>query len=129
MVSDESFIGQLALVVEDNKVNQLVLKQYLLKLGFSVDVAENGLIACQLCADKKYDFIFMDIHMPIMNGLEATTEIRNSDTENSNTIIIAVTSDVSSEDKAKCLKTGMNWHICKPINLELIKECLVNCSY
>lgn len=113
-----------ALVVEDNKVNQIILKQYLVKLGFAVDVADNGQIGCQLCLGKKYDFIFMDIHMPIMNGFEATKEIRNNNSENSTSIIIAVTSDVSPEDRDKCLDAGMDEHIGKPISLEVIKNAI-----
>lgn len=115
-----------ALVVEDNKMNQTILRQFLLKLGFGVDVADDGEIACELCLQNLYDFIFMDIHMPVMDGYTATHQIRNTINPNSEAVIIAVTSDAQIEDRMKCLTIGMNEHVPKPITFEKIKQILSN---
>lgn len=112
------------LIVEDNLINQAVLRNYLQMLGLDVDVAENGLIGYQRCFDTKYDLIFMDIHMPVMDGYEATQKIRSSECDNSNTAIVAVTTDDLPEDRDKCLANGMNEYLSKPINFELLKIVL-----
>jgi CheY-like chemotaxis protein len=120
----KAFINKLALIVEDNKVNQTILKNILLKLGFSVEIAQNGYEGYSMCGLKKYDYIFMDIHMPIMDGYLATKQIRTTNNDNSSTVIIAVTADTLDEDRERCLKVGMNEYIAKPICLEHVKNVL-----
>ena len=101
-----------ALLVEDNEINQLVALKIFEKIGFDVDIANNGEIALEKARDNKYDIIFMDIHMPIMNGLESTENIRKFDTI---TPIIALSAAVMQEDKDKSMHAQMNGHLNKPI--------------
>ncbi len=113
------------LLVEDNKVNQVVAKSMLAKMGIEhVDVAENGLEALRLLRDKKaakiYDLILMDCQMPEMDGYQATQEIRKGavGSQHKNTVIIAMTANAMTGDKQKCLQAGMNDYIAKPISPE-----------
>lgn len=87
--------------------------------GYKCDIAANGKEACDLCLDKEYDIIFMDCQMPIMDGFDATQNIRKI---NNSVKIIALTACVMKEDIERCLESGMNGYILKPINeKELIK--------
>ena len=105
------------LLVEDNKTNRIVAKAILKKLGYDIDIAENGQKAVQILAENNYDLIFMDMQMPVMNGLEATRMIRD---EKSNIInhkipIVAMTASAMKGDKEECLAAGMDDYITKPI--------------
>lgn len=103
------------LIVEDNDINRKLLKKLINKLGYEVDAAENGSIALEMVKDKEYRLIFMDIRMPIMDGIEATEKIRDmADNLKSNTPIIATTANALPEDKQICLDSGMNDFISKP---------------
>lgn len=107
------------LLAEDNEIN----RKFFLKLmdinGYKCDIAANGKEACDLCLDKEYDIIFMDCQMPIMDGFDATQNIRKI---NNSVKIIALTACVMKEDIERCLESGMNGYILKPINeKELIK--------
>lgn len=106
------------LVAEDNKMNQLLIKTLLQLKGFKVFIVENGEIACNelKTCDIQYSLVLMDLMMPVMNGFEATEEIRKN--INSTIPIIAVTADVTSDVKDKCLNVGMNDYISKPYNSE-----------
>ncbi len=110
------------LLVEDNKVNQVLAKSLLIKNGYKVDVAENGKIGVEKAKSANYDLILMDLHMPIMDGFQATEEIRKFD---KNTPIIALTGAVLNDEKLKCLSIGMNEYVSKPFDakklLNLIK--------
>ncbi len=110
--------GFKALVAEDNTVNQLVVRKLLAKVGISIDLAKNGQEAVRMTAEKKYDLIFMDVRMPIMNGLEATRKIRAAHHENATIPIIALTADASADDATRCLEAGMNAHLRKPLKLQ-----------
>ena len=98
------------LVVEDNLTNQLIAKEILSPLGLTVDQAHDGKAAIDKVADREYGLILMDLHMPIMNGFDATEEIR----KNCDTPIIAMTADAIEGVKEKCLAYGMNDFISKP---------------
>lgn len=113
-----------ALVVEDNQVNQKVLRGILKKLGCEVATADNGKQAIETMRDQSFDVIFMDCQMPVMDGFEATKRIRQSNTSNSTVPIIAVTANVLSSDRERCLKAGMNDYIKKPVKLAQIKDAL-----
>ncbi|MCL4481981.1 MAG: ATP-binding protein [Bacteroidetes bacterium] len=102
-----------ALVVEDIVLNQLLMKTLLDDFGFECDIASNGKVAIEMLQDKSYDIILMDLHMPEMNGFEATKYIRNK--MHSKTPIIALTADVTTVDLAKCEAVGMNDYISKPV--------------
>lgn len=109
------------LIADDNKINQLVAKLMVERNGYDVLLAENGAVALELAATGKADMVLMDVHMPIMDGLEATREIRNS----GNTIpILAITGSYSEEEIHACLDVGMNGIVSKPFNDEELKKTL-----
>lgn len=104
------------LLVEDNRVNQMVATA-MLKLGdHRVDIAENGLEAISAVLRKRYDIIFMDMQMPQMDGLDATREIRALDNAAANTPIIAMTANAMLEDRRRCMESGMDDFLSKPID-------------
>ena len=112
------------LVAEDNDVNWEIISMLLQMHGIESVRAENG----QLCVDRlkadapgTYNLIFMDIQMPVMNGLEATRTIRALDDPARRDIpIIAMTADAFSENVTECLDAGMNGHIAKPVDMKLV---------
>ena len=110
------------LVAEDNLINQKLIIRVLNKLGYEATLAENGLEVLALIELQHYDVILMDIQMPMMDGLEATQAIRNSNTKQP--FIIAMTANAMPEDREDCLKAGMNDYLSKPINLELFMKAL-----
>ena len=114
------------LIVEDNPTSQLVLKGILKKLGLCVEVASNGLKALALLEqsvmeDNKFDLILMDCQMPEMDGFETTRQIRAGQGGHSDVPIIAVTANVLSGDKERCLASGMNDYLKKPIEKQLLQ--------
>ena len=109
--------GKLALVVEDNKMTQVVTSRMLKKIDIQCDIAENGVIAIECIKSKKYDFVLMDIQMPVMDGLQATHIIR--ELEAYKTLpIIAMSAGVMLEQKEACSAAGMNGFIAKPASIE-----------
>ena len=120
--------GRRVLVAEDNDLNWEILEALLSDIGMKTEWAENG----QVCLDKflasepgYYDIILMDVRMPVMNGHEATQNIRSSSHPDARTIpIIAMTADAFSEDIKKCLDSGMNAHTAKPINFDEVVSLL-----
>jgi CheY-like chemotaxis protein len=112
------------LVAEDNAVNQMVLRKILEKRGFSVDVAGDGLQVLELFNQHGYDLIFMDVQMPGMNGLEATSRIRETQPSDSQPVIIAVTANALKGDRELCLEAGMDEYISKPLRSETIVKVI-----
>ncbi|MDM8160337.1 MULTISPECIES: response regulator [Labilibaculum] len=111
------------LLVEDNKLNQTVVKFTLRRYGYLIDVANNGIEAIEMFKQGDYDFILMDIMMPEMDGLDATRAIRNL--ENGQKIpIIALTADIMIANEEKCLRNGMNGHIAKPFEIDNLFKVL-----
>ena len=109
--------GKLALVVEDNKMTQVVTSRMLKKIDIECDIAENGVLAIECIKSKKYDFVLMDIQMPVMDGLQATHIIR--ELEAYKTLpIIAMSAGVMLEQKEACSAAGMNGFIAKPASIE-----------
>lgn len=102
------------LVVEDIRLNQLLMKTLLDDFGFEREVASNGLIAIEKLKEKPFDIVLMDLQMPEMNGFEATDYIRK--VMLSNIPIIALTADVTTMDLAKCKEVGMDDYIAKPVD-------------
>ena len=111
---DETNRNIRVLVVEDIPLNQLLMKTLLDDFGFERDVAPNGKIAIEMLQSKLYDVILMDLQMPVMNGFEATSYIR--DILNLNIPIVALTADVTTVDLEKCKAAGMNDYITKPVD-------------
>ena len=112
--------GIKVLVVEDVILNQLLIKIVLLDFGFDIDMADNGQIAVDLLQKNDYDIVLMDLQMPIMNGFETTSYIRN--VLNSKIPIIALTADVTTADVEKCISVGMDDYVSKPIDEKLLYD-------
>ena len=116
--------GMRVLVVEDNDVNWEIISMLLSLHGVDCDRAENGKLGVERMAEAPegtYDLIFMDIQMPVMNGLEAARQIRQLPGAYASGIaIIAMTADAFSENVAECLAAGMNGHIAKPVDIKLV---------
>lgn len=116
------------LVVEDNLINQTVVKRMLTKEGFDVDVAANGEQAVHKVGNgRNYDLVFMDCQMPRMDGYEATRRIRDiekNDEADTHVPIIALTANAMQGDREKCLHAGMDDYIAKPVKKETIFEML-----
>ncbi|MCP3925216.1 MAG: response regulator [Desulfobacterales bacterium] len=114
------------LLVEDNPVNQKLAKLMLERAGYAIDVAINGLEAIERVNKKKYNVILMDIQMPGMDGYQTTRQIRQyEDVHSSNRVpIIAVTANALKGDKTKCIDSGMDDYISKPIKREEIFEMI-----
>lgn len=114
-----------ALIVEDNIVNQKVLKKLLDKLNIANTIANNGLEAVELFEKNDYDIIFMDLHMPEMDGFEATRKIHSMEKYKLKTIpIVAVTASAFEEDKTKAIASGMDDFISKPIVMKNLEETI-----
>ena len=130
---EETPIYQLkALIAEDNPINMQLLKTTLKNMGMEVDTAQNGLEAFNKYSmnPDKYDVIFMDVQMPVMDGIEATQEILEFEKEEEieHTPIIAVTANVLKGDKERFLGAGMDDYISKPIDMKELKRVLENIS-
>ncbi len=119
-----SLTGIQILLVEDNSLNREIAMELLSETGAILDSAENGMEAVIRIKDAKsgkYDVILMDIQMPVMDGYEATRQIRSlENSEYAKIPIIAMTANAFDEDRKKALETGMNAHIGKPIDLQVI---------
>jgi len=111
------------LLAEDNVVNQKVALLSFSKLGYNADVVANGLEVIEALQRQDYDLIFMDVQMPEMDGIEATKRIRQN--LKKNIYIIAMTANAMTGDREKYLEVGMNDYIPKPVNLELLKQALI----
>ena len=124
---EPSFSGRRILLVEDNKINQMIAQKVLEKAGFEVDIADDGTVAVEKvrgASPGQYDLILMDIPMPIMNGYEATRRIRALDSPLAGIPIIALSANALEEDKQNSLESGMNDHVGKPFDVQQLLELL-----
>lgn len=119
----EKLEDKVAILAEDNEINALVMRQLLQKWGIQIKRVKNGLEAINVAAQEKVDYILMDIHMPEMNGYEATTIIRTSDNPNNTTPIFALTADVTAQSHQD-FSTLFNGFLLKPIQINHILEAL-----
>jgi len=122
-----NFSGRFLLLAEDVDINREIVMSLLEPTDVSIDCAVNGVEAVRMFSENpgRYDIIFMDIQMPEMDGLEATQRIREMGIPQSKTVpIIAMTANVFKEDVEKCLVSGMNDHIGKPLDFEEVLEKL-----
>jgi CheY-like chemotaxis protein/HPt (histidine-containing phosphotransfer) domain-containing protein len=116
------------LLAEDNVVNQKVAINLLARLGYRADVAANGLEVLEALYRQDYDVILMDMQMPEMDGLEATTQIYQQWDRAKIPHIIALTANAMIEDRQKCFDVGMHDYLSKPIRLEELSQALQKCS-
>jgi len=112
------------LVVEDNLVNQKVAVRMLERLGYQADVAGNGAIGVEAVVENEYDVVFMDIMMPLMDGIAATAAIRSHQQVKRQPFIIALTANATTEDRRKCLEGGMDDYASKPVSTEILGRLL-----
>ena len=124
----EDFSGIRALLVEDNELNRQIATEMLELLGAKVDTAENGKLAVEAIRSRPpfyYDIVFMDVQMPVMNGYEATREIRALPMEAIGELpVIAMTADAFAEDAKRARLAGMSGHLAKPISISQLKSAL-----
>jgi len=123
---NETFRGSKILLVEDNPVNQRVAQRTLQKLSAEVTIANNGAEALEQIAASAFDAVLMDCQMPVMDGFTATQRIRDSERRRGvkRLPIIALTANVMSEDREKCIAAGMDAHLGKPIEPAQLIEVL-----
>ena len=114
------------LLVEDDLTSRIIAVSILEKIGYHVDFAINGLEAVKKLEAEKYDLVFMDHLMPIMDGLAATATIRSEESKvlNHDVIIIALTANAMKSDREKCLKAGMNDYLSKPLMVNELNDML-----
>ena len=127
-LSDFNFPALTILIAEDNEINQKLLQKQLLGFGFESVVVSNGEEALKSIEKEAFDLIFMDIQMPILDGIAATKGIRERSTINQ-PIIIALTANAMKDDRQACLEAGMNDYLSKPVSLQDMKETLVKWFY
>jgi CheY-like chemotaxis protein len=112
------------LMAEDNPINQRVGVLMLKRAGFDVDVVADGSQAVQAHREKRYQLILMDLHMPVMDGIEATRRIRKLG--DGQPMIIAVTADVLAGAREKCLEAGMDGYLSKPFTSQQLVQVVAN---
>lgn len=122
----EVFRGRRILVAEDNEINAMVAREILGQMGAEIDVAENGQRAVEMFDEKPesyYDFILMDVQMPVMNGRDAAKAIRRLPRKDAGEILIfALSADAFVEDERRSLESGMNGHYAKPVDFEALQQ-------
>jgi PAS domain S-box-containing protein len=116
-----------ALVAEDNLVNQKVAVRLLAKLGVEAEVAVNGVETLARLADGTYDVVFMDCHMPEMDGYEASRRIRAGEAKGAHLPIIAMTANAMVGDREACLAAGMDDYVPKPVRADAVLQALRRC--
>jgi CheY-like chemotaxis protein/HPt (histidine-containing phosphotransfer) domain-containing protein len=112
------------LLAEDHAINQKLALQMLKKMGYRADVAANGLEVLDAIARQPYDVVLMDIHMPEMDGLEATRRLRQQAPNSNRLYIVAMTANAMQGDKEICLEAGMNDYISKPVQVNELQTAL-----
>lgn len=125
-VRSDMFPGARVLVVEDMKINMMLISKILEKHGCIVSAAEDGKVGLNLTRKQNFDIIFMDCQMPVMDGFEATNAIRQDEKETNKkkNIIVALTADAMIGDREKCLSAGMDDYLNKPLRQEQITKIL-----
>ncbi len=112
------------LIAEDNPNNQKVASFMIRKLGHRSDVAGNGKEVVDVLEYIPYDIIFMDCHMPEMDGFEATREIRKREGDSKHTLIVAMTANALEGDRERCLEAGMDDYISKPVKIDVLDDII-----
>ena len=112
-------------MVEDNEINQIVVTELLKLAGIKSIIANHGQEALNIMQTHSFDAILMDMHMPVMGGIEATQKIRQNPTH-IDLPVIALTAGVTQEERACCLACGMNDFITKPVSSAVVIACLTH---
>ncbi len=112
------------LLAEDNVINQKVALLLLKRIGYNADLAQNGLEVLEKLKNKAYDLILMDMHMPTLDGVDATLRIRKEFPPEKQPPIIALTASAQGTDKNRCLSAGMTSFLTKPIDVQALEEAL-----
>jgi CheY-like chemotaxis protein len=112
------------LVVDDLPLNRQVLQRQLQQCGYVADVACNGLEALEYLSLAPYTVALMDCQMPILDGYEATRQLRLREGEQHRTIVIAVTSNATTDNRDRCLAAGMDDFLAKPVSVSLLQATL-----
>ncbi|HEX4807698.1 MAG TPA: response regulator [Bryobacteraceae bacterium] len=112
------------LVVEDNMINQIVIRRMAENLGHMVDVAANGSTALQQAKKVTYDLVLTDLNMPDIDGLQVTRLIRNLPAPKASVPIVALTASATAADREACLSAGMDDYLCKPITSEALRTVI-----
>ncbi|MBI5165075.1 MAG: response regulator [Magnetospirillum sp.] len=112
------------LLVEDNPVNRKVALALLAKTGLAIDIAENGKLGVEMAQAVPYDLILMDVHMPLMNGLDAARAIRALP-DRQDVPIVAMTANAFDDERRHCLEAGMNDHLGKPVRPQILYSMLL----
>lgn len=114
------------LVVEDNRTNQIVVEGLLKRLGISASIVPNGAEACRVLAREVFDVVLMDCQMPVMDGYEATRQIRQREHDDGTRVwIVAMTASAMPGDRERCLAVGMNDYVAKPLSLASLHAALI----
>lgn len=125
-------MGMRILVVEDNTINRELSAELLRMLGAEVEVAQNGLQAVEAVLGHPalyYDAVLMDIRMPVMNGYEATRQIRASGLDHIEELpILAITADAFAENVQQAMRAGMDGYLTKPVSAEQLRKALACCT-
>ena len=124
--AEDAFRGRRILMAEDNELNAAIAQEILQNMGASVDVAENGQKAVEMFSghpENYYDFILMDVQMPVMDGREASRTIRGLDRPDAGTVLIfGLSADAFVEDERLSMESGMNGHYAKPVDYDALKR-------
>lgn len=117
------------LVVEDDPINRRLAQITLTRLGYTAEIAVNGQIGVEMFTRKNYDFVLMDIMMPVMDGIEATKRIRKIEEERNippekRVVIIAFTANAFEDDRTRFFSAGMNHYINKPLDVQELTKIL-----
>jgi signal transduction histidine kinase/ActR/RegA family two-component response regulator len=130
--AEQRYEGYELLLVEDNEINRIIAETLFAAMGFVIDTAEDGREGVEAFSSKHYDLILMDIRMPVMDGFEATHEIRRIEAEREasgadaapRVPIIAMTANAMQEDRELSIEAGMDGHISKPINIGEVQSVI-----
>ena len=131
MEEADMLVGLHFLAAEDNEINAEILAEILEMEGATCEIVDNGQLAVKRFQDSEageFDAILMDVQMPVMNGYEASRAIRALEREDANLVpIIAMTANAFAEDEKEALEAGMDVHVAKPIDMELLKKAIKQC--
>jgi CheY-like chemotaxis protein len=124
----DKFLGKKALLVDDVEINRIIVMSHLEITGMEIDEADDGLTAVdifQKSPEYTYDIVFMDVQMPHMDGYEATETIRKLNRPDAQSVpIIALTANAFPDDIQNAIQSGMNAHIAKPVEMDMLIEVL-----